>query len=129
MVRHTSAPWSEGERRSAEALRISMIEIVLNLTVEANALLNGQKDRLDIAGDAPMLAPEAFSTMTLVVHELVANSAKNGALLIKWREGVGPLVQVPKRRGFGSTIIERAIPFELKGKVETRFTLGGSRPI
>ncbi|MDW3182102.1 HWE histidine kinase domain-containing protein [Roseobacter sp.] len=226
VVRHTSAPWSESELRAAEALRISLIEIVLKLTdeasadrkaaaekqelliaelnhrvrnilnliqglvsqsktgtttveaytkvldgriqslarahdqltrqewaptalrklieVEVNAFLNGQKERLVISGDAPMLAPEAFSTMALVVHELVTNSAKygaladhsghvsidlsipdDGALLIKWREQGGPPVQAPTRRGFGSTIIERTVPFELNGTVETRFKLTG----
>ncbi len=226
MVRNTSASWSDGELRAAEALRISLIEIVLKLTdeanagrkaaaekqelliaelnhrvrnilnliqglvsqskaeattietytrvldgriqslarahdqltrhewsptalralieVEANAFLNGQKDRLVISGEAPLLAPEAFSTMALVVHELVTNSAKygaltdrsghvsvdlsipdDGALIIKWREQGGPPVQAPTRRGFGSTIIERTVPFELNGKVETRFKLAG----
>ncbi len=226
MVRSTSAPWSESELRAAEALRISLIEIVLKLTdeanahrkaaaekqelliaelnhrvrnilnliqglvsqsksdamtiesytkvldgriqslarahdqltrqewsptamrdliqVEVNAFLSGQKDRLTVTGDAPLLAPEAFSTMALVIHEMVTNSAKygaltdrsgrvsidlhiadDGALIIKWREMGGPPVQPPKRRGFGSTIIEHTVPFELKGKVETRFKLAG----
>jgi two-component sensor histidine kinase len=226
MVRHTSSPWLERELRIAEALRISLIEIVLKLTdeanaerrvaaekqelliaelnhrvrnilnliqglmsqtkgdatsiatytqvldsriqslarahdqltrhawspsalrdlinVEANAYLNGQSDRLRITGDAPMLSAEAFPTMALVIHELVTNSAKygalsgtsgrltidlhiseDGALCMKWREHGGPPVQAPTRRGFGSTIIDRTVPFELKGTVETRFMLTG----
>ena len=226
MVRHTSESWSESEMRSAEALRVSLIEIVLKLTDEANAdrraaaekqelliaelnhrvrnilnliqglvsqsksdvtsidaytkvldgriqsmarahdqltreewaptslrkmiavelkaYMNGQENRVRITGDTPMLVPEAFSTMALVMHELVTNSAKygaltdrsgtvgihleildDGALMTEWREQGGPPVQAPKRRGFGSTIIERTVPFELKGKVETRFKLTG----
>lgn len=226
MVRETSSVWSESELRAAEALRISLIEIVLKLTDEANverkaasekqellvaelnhrvrnilnliqglvsqsksstaslesytkvldgriqsmarahdqltrqewspsalrdlievevdAFLSGQKGRVNITGDAPLLAPEAFSTMALVVHELVTNSAKygaltdqsgklwidlqiagDGALILKWREKGGPPVQAPTRRGFGSTIIERTVPFELGGKVETRYKLTG----
>ena len=226
MVRDTCAPWTERERHASEALRISLIEIVLKLTdeanaqrqlaadkqelliaelnhrvrnilnliqglvsqsknnaetiadytkvldgriqalarahdqltrhewaptalrdliaVESNAYLNGQQDRLEITGDAPMLAPEAFSTMALVVHELVTNSAKygaltdnsgkvaihldiadDGALVIEWRERGGPPVKVPTRRGFGSTIIEQTVPFELNGTVQTRYRLGG----
>ncbi|WP_375281239.1 HWE histidine kinase domain-containing protein [Pseudooctadecabacter sp.] len=226
MVRETSSVWSESELRAAEALRISLIEIVLKLTDEANAdrkeasekqellvaelnhrvrnilnliqglvsqsksstaslesytkvldgriqsmarahdqltrqewspsalrdlievevdaFLSGQKGRVNITGDAPLLAPEAFSTMALVVHELVTNSAKygaltdqsgklwidlqiaeDGALILKWREKGGPPVQAPKRRGFGSTIIERTVPFELGGKVDTSYRLAG----
>ncbi|MFC6583097.1 hypothetical protein [Sulfitobacter aestuariivivens] len=40
------------------------------------------------------------------------------------RQG-GPPVKAPTRRGFGSTIIENTIPFELKGKVETRYLVSG----
>ncbi len=226
IVRQTSAPWSDSELRATEALRISLIEVVLKLTdeanadrksaaekqelliaelnhrvrnilnliqglvsqsksgatsiegytkvldgriqslarahdqltrqewaptalrdligVEVNAFLNGERDRLAITGDAPLLAPEAFSTLALVIHEMVTNSAKygaltdrsgrvtidlkiaeDGALLIKWREVAGPPVQAPTRRGFGSTIIERTVPFELNGQVETRYKLTG----
>ncbi|WP_299652980.1 HWE histidine kinase domain-containing protein [uncultured Tateyamaria sp.] len=226
MVRNTSAPWIESELRAAEALRLSLIEIVLKLTdeanadrkaaaekqelliaelnhrvrnilnliqglvsqsksgavtlesytkvldgriqslarahdqltrqewapsairnlihVEVNAFLNGQRERLVVTGDAPLLAPEAFSTMALVIHELVTNSAKygaltdqsgrvgvdlniadDGALVIEWRERGGPVVKAPTRRGFGSTIIERTVPFELNGTVETRFKISG----
>ena len=97
-----------------------------------------------ITGDAPMLAPEAFSTVALVVHELVTNSAKYGAftdqsgrvaidlkiqndgsLAMNWREIGGPPVQAPSRRGFGTTIIEKTIPYELKGTVKTRYLLTG----
>ena len=226
MVRNTSVAWSETEVRAAEALRMSLIEIVLKLTdeanlqrqsaaekqelliaelnhrvrnilnliqglvsqgktgsttlaaytsvldgriqslarahdqltreawsptslrdlisVEATAFLAGQLDRLILSGDHPMLAPEAFSTMALVVHELVTNSAKYGALsdnsghvtihfdihsdgtlLMTWRERGGPPVKAPTRRGFGSTIIERTVPFELGGEVATRYRLTG----
>ena len=82
--------------------------------------------------------------MALVVHELVTNSAKYGALNdssgsvrldvqmqpdgvahLSWREENGPPVQAPKRRGFGTTIIERSIPFELKGRAETHYRVTG----
>jgi hypothetical protein len=34
-------------------------------------------------------------------------------------------VQPPSRRGFGTTIIERSVPFDLKGDAEIRFDLLG----
>ncbi|HEY1153367.1 MAG TPA: response regulator, partial [Pseudolabrys sp.] len=37
----------------------------------------------------------------------------------------GPPVQPPSRRGFGTTLIERSIPFDLKGETELRFDLLG----
>ena len=82
--------------------------------------------------------------LALVVHELITNSAKHGSLCdrsgsvqvtiartpddnlsIAWRERGGPPVRPPSRRGFGSTIIEKSIPFELKGGAELRFVLTG----
>lgn len=114
------------------------------IAVEVNAFLTKAADRLTITGDAPMLSPEAFSTMALVIHELVTNSAKygaltdrtgkvtvdlslkkDGALSIAWREVGGPPVQAPTRQGFGTTIIEKTIPYELKGKAETRYQVTG----
>jgi len=110
------------------------------ISVEVNAFLHGQHDRLQVEGDYPLLAPQAFSTMALVVHEMVTNSVKygaltdqsgtvridldiqdDGALMIHWRERGGPPVQAPTHRGFGTTIIDRTVPFELQGTVETRF--------
>jgi CheY-like chemotaxis protein len=48
-----------------------------------------------------------------------------GDLSISWRESGGPPVRKPTRRGFGTTIIERSIPFELKGEADMRFKLTG----
>lgn len=114
------------------------------IEVEVSAFLNNKRDRLIVTGDAPMLLPEAFSTMALVVHELVTNSVKygalsgdtgsvaidlrreaDGALSITWREANGPPVSAPTRRGFGRTIIEKTIPYELKGDCETRYAVSG----
>ncbi|MEO0463931.1 MAG: HWE histidine kinase domain-containing protein [Pseudomonadota bacterium] len=111
---------------------------------EMAAYLNEKADRFKISGDEVLVAPEAYTVLALVVHELVTNSAKYGSLCdrsgslsvdvkrthfgdikIAWREYGGPPVKPPTRRGFGSTIIERSIPFELKGEAELRFKLTG----
>src|ERR1700744_3601980 len=46
-------------------------------------------------------------------------------LIIDWKESGGPPVRPPARRGFGTTIIERSIPFDLNGDAELRFDLLG----
>lgn len=111
---------------------------------EAAGYLLDKSDRVRLDGDDVMLTPTAYSTVALVVHELMTNSAKYGALAdrsgtvhvrlnrlddgsleIFWTEQNGPPVSAPKRRGFGTTIIERSIPFELQGEAEIAYVVSG----
>jgi light-regulated signal transduction histidine kinase (bacteriophytochrome) len=115
------------------------------IETEVTAFVAERRDRVRITGDDVLLAPEAFSTLALVVHELVTNAAKYGALKhehgtvnitltrrgddglkIEWRERGGAAVKPPEGRGFGTTVIERSIPFELGGTAELRFALTGT---
>lgn len=223
ILRNTSAPWTSGERRAAEALRVTLLEVVLRLSdaslkerakaqesqeiliaelnhrvrnilnlikglinqskgdaksvaeftdivggrvhalarahdqitkenwspasaqeliqTEAKAYLDSKKDRVLISGPDALLSPAAFTTLSLVIHELMTNSMKygalcdskgsvdltmkkheDGALEINWREKGGPPINTPPtRKGFGTTIIEKSIPFELKGNAELTF--------
>ena len=43
----------------------------------------------------------------------------HGRLAIDWSENGGPPVKPPTRRGFGSTVIERSIPYDLKGEARS----------
>ncbi|EAR50435.1 hypothetical protein OG2516_08858 [Oceanicola granulosus HTCC2516] len=110
---------------------------------EVNAYLGGDGERVRVDGADVELSPTGFTTLALVMHELVTNSAKYGALsgdaglvtidlgwegddfTLAWRESGGPAVVAPTRQGFGTTIIERSIPFELKGTARTRYEAGG----
>ena len=114
------------------------------LESEAGAYLGARAGRVRMEGPDVALDPKAFATLALVVHEMMTNSAKYGALadstgqvqviwrldpgaslVIDWKESGGPPVQPPSRRGFGTTIIERSVPFDLKGDAEIRFDLLG----
>jgi light-regulated signal transduction histidine kinase (bacteriophytochrome)/CheY-like chemotaxis protein len=111
---------------------------------EAGAYLGSRAERIRMGGPDIALDPKAFATLALVVHEMMTNSAKYGALadstgqvdvgwsldqnsslIIEWKESGGPPVTPPSRRGFGTTIIERSIPFDLNGDAELRFDLLG----
>lgn len=111
---------------------------------EIEAYLTGQSDRFVLTGERVLITPDAYTVLALVVHEMMTNSAKYGSLCdrsgsvkvhvsrtprgdlsISWRETGGPPVKTPTRRGFGSTIIERSIPFELGGQSDLRFQLAG----
>ena len=103
------------------------------IDAEAAAFLADQTERIIVDGPDFLLNPQAYSTMALVIHELVTNSAKYGGLsdsgkahiswrlneagdlLLEWRESGGPPVKPPSRKGFGSTIIDRSVPYDLGG--------------
>ncbi|MBX3594588.1 HWE histidine kinase domain-containing protein [Sphingomonas sp.] len=109
------------------------------IDAESGAFVEGG-DRIHAKGEPVMLNPQAFSTMALVVHELVTNSTKYGALsvpgghvefswhrgargdlLLQWRDIGGPAMVKPTRKGFGTTIIERSLPYDLGGEAEARY--------
>ncbi|QPH52359.1 HWE histidine kinase domain-containing protein [Pontivivens ytuae] len=114
------------------------------LQAEAEAFSTDAFDRIIISGTDAKLEADAYSTMALVLHELVTNATKYGALSsrngrvlisikqgeeggidLEWVEIGGPAVAEPLRRGFGSTVIERAVVHELRGTAELLFDPGG----
>lgn len=116
------------------------------VNAEAGAYLGGKLDRVIVTGPDALVMPEAFTTIALVIHEMITNSAKYGALsdsrgrigmttefdrlgryTIRWQESGGPPVKPPTRRGFGSTVIERAIAHDLRGDARLDFALAGLR--
>lgn len=106
---------------------------------EAAAFLADRPDRIKTTGGHVLLNPQAYSTMALVIHELVTNSAKYGSLSdagtvtidwqrdgqgdlrILWQEQGGPPVQPPTRKGFGSTIVDRSVPYDLGGDASIEY--------
>jgi light-regulated signal transduction histidine kinase (bacteriophytochrome) len=110
------------------------------IAAEGAAYFHDQSPRIHCSGPEVLLLPQGFSTLALVVHELMTNSAKYGALLvatgtielswiidgadrlvIDWREVGGPLVGKPTRRGFGTALIERSIPHDLNGETSVHY--------
>ena len=84
--------------------------------------------------------------MAVVIHELVTNARKHGALTsptgrvivtttpdevggiaMGWHEAGGPPVRPPTRRGFGSTILEQTVPFECNGTCASSYHADGFR--
>lgn len=225
-VRHKSHPWSESDRRFAEALRISVVEVLLfnsellaeeraraavrqrvlnqelnhrvknilavigslmaqkpqqGATLESYAaalrgriqalafahdqvvrdengghlreLLQAElgpysaaADRITLDGPGVALDARAFSVMALVAHEMATNAAKYGALSqadtrldvswlldaagdcrITWQESGVDGVAVPTKTGFGSSLIERSVPFDLGGQSRLEFRADGLR--
>jgi light-regulated signal transduction histidine kinase (bacteriophytochrome) len=114
------------------------------LEAEAQAWASGEQDRVMFSGPAIILDARAYQTLALVFHEMMTNAVKYGALSrptghllvswhlvanqdlrIEWCESGGPIVAAPSRRGFGSVVIERTIPFELQGEARIEYRIEG----
>ncbi|NEU99534.1 chemotaxis protein CheB [Bradyrhizobium uaiense] len=94
--------------------------------------VGGNPDRVKITGQPVFLPADLATPFGLVFHELATNAAKYGpfsrragtvdlswnlekrngqpSLTVIWRERGGPKITEPKTKGFGSELIERAIP-------------------
>lgn len=106
-------------------------------------------ERIVLRGEDVVLRPRAVLTLAMAVHELTTNAAKYGALSvptgsveitwrpvveegrkhlrIDWIESGGPEVVVPKRRSFGSRMIEGSIDAELGGIAKLNYPAEGLR--
>ena len=93
--------------------------------------LEGFGPRVSIDGPGIFLNPGAAQGFALVLHELATNAAKHGSLSTEggtvsvgwaidastteptihfhWQESGGPVVTAPKRKGFGTVLLERAV--------------------
>jgi len=104
-------------------------------------------EQLRVSGPPVRLQPKAAETFALAIHELATNAIKHGALtqsigridvswrideaansaelVFEWWERGGPAVAPPKRKGFGTELLERTLAFELKGKTTLVFDPSG----
>ncbi|MGF7147356.1 light-regulated signal transduction histidine kinase (bacteriophytochrome) [Sphingomonas zeicaulis] len=115
------------------------------IDAEAAAFAATRENAILHDGPPVLLNPQAYSTMALVIHELVTNSTKYGSLsadgevrirwsrngqndlVLTWQETGGPRVTKPTRKGFGTTIVERSVPYDLGGASEIDYAPDGVR--
>ena len=118
------------------------------MSAELEATGNGRSQEAVIHGPPVDLPGEGIQPMALALHELATNAVKHGALScltghleitwrvedgsdpallrLEWREtGVPMLRDRPERQGFGTELIERALPYQLKAQTKLQFTPDG----
>jgi PAS domain S-box-containing protein len=99
--------------------------------------------RIAMHGPKLRLNPASAQAIGLALHELATNAGKYGALsadtgrvdvcwgtdgdalIMSWTEREGPLVSAPRRRGFGTIVMETMAERSVDGKVAINYALSG----
>jgi PAS domain S-box-containing protein len=106
-----------------------------------------EMSRIRLHGPKVMIDRRMLLPFSMLLHELYTNAAKHGALSVpaglidirwrreeseglswlafEWRESQGPAVEPPRKTGFGSMLIERAIARELNADIALNFDSAG----
>ena len=109
---------------------------------------HGHGGRFRVSGPEIAVNARAALVLALALHELSTNAAKYGALSspggavdiawsvaadgaepivrLVWREGGGPSVAPPRREGFGTRLIERALAETVGGTATLEYPPGGA---
>jgi two-component sensor histidine kinase len=132
--------------------RVDATVIDLRELVSAEIAAHGkeamQSGKIIMHGPSVELPTSAAQAIGLAIHELATNAIKYGALAqpdgklritwsvmseaaephvnLEWREsGVEMPATPPERKGYGSELIERALPYQLKAKTKLEFAPDG----
>lgn len=104
-------------------------------------------ERATIAGPPVRLRPKAAQVLAMALHELTSNGIEHGSLALPqgrvtvawqirpsepepilalmWNETGGREVARPTRRGFGTTVIEDVLAYELEARSALNYELDG----
>jgi PAS domain S-box-containing protein len=144
----------EGRIKSMSAAHALLSDIVWH-GADLMALVRGQlapyamDANMTITGTDIMLSPSAAQAVAMVLHELVTNAVKHGALSIRggrvsvswerrlngnpatnliliWHEVGGPPAAREIQSGYGIELIRELIPHELGGNVDLMFASNGA---
>ena len=121
------------------------IREVLSQELSVHGAVEGEN--LKQRGPEISIPAKQAEVLSMVVHELVTNAVKHGALSaenghieiswdahdrgnenefqLRWRERASLIAHEPARRGFGSEFLEKSIPHMLRGRFERTFGSDG----
>ena len=119
----------------------SIVEVI---ETEMAPYFESDRRKIVLEGPDAVIAPNDALSLGLLIHELVTNAAKYGALstaagtlsltwsitdaqqiLFDWREQGGPAPAQDPKRGFGSDLIEKVISRELRSDIKLEFPASG----
>lgn len=121
------------------------LHALVTAELAAHSEADVSSDKIKVDGPPVALPPTAAQALGLALHELATNAVKYGALAqptgklevtwelkakrptpevaLEWRESGVRMGSVgsPKRKGYGSELIERALPYQLSAKTQLEF--------
>ena len=119
------------------------LEAILRDEMRAAAL---GEERVRLSGPPLRLPARTAEMMALAVHELTTNAIKFGALAapggtvavawdlepgepswlrLRWSEAGGRPARAPRRKGFGSELIDRMLPYSLRARTRVEHRAEG----
>ncbi|GFZ61016.1 Phytochrome:GAF:ATP-binding region, ATPase-like:histidine kinase A, N-terminal:HWE histidine kinase [Pseudomonas amygdali pv. eriobotryae] len=126
----------------AEWISTELVDLIEQLQA-----VNAGAHKISFTGNPVTLEPRVSLTLSMVMHELMANAVQHGALSsaagqvtvistldaghnpptlkIEWSETGGPPIAASTVKGFGFRLIRRSIERELKGKADIQFASTG----
>jgi two-component sensor histidine kinase len=137
----------QGFLSRSSAYAVPLADVV---EAELQAAGDGASEKVEVGGPAVDLPGESIQAIALALHELATNAVKYGAiahpsgrlsvtwrveagsnddlrrLVLDWRESGVPMPDgPPARRGYGSELITRALPYQLRAETALEFTQDG----
>jgi PAS domain S-box-containing protein len=127
------------------------IDLYALVAAQLAAHRDAEAGKVTIEGPPVEVPPGSAQALALALHELATNAVKYGALgqpsgklsvtwdveedggrrrlTLDWRESGVPMsgTELPTSRGYGSELIERALPYQLKAKTKLEFGADGVR--
>jgi two-component system, chemotaxis family, sensor kinase Cph1 len=121
--------------------------VSLRTVVEDETAPYNAEGNVHIEGSDITLSARRALSVAMAIHELATNAAKYGALssatgsvwvrwsslqaenriALEWVETGGPAAHKPRRRGFGSLLLQEILPADLDGTIELNFGEPGVR--
>jgi PAS domain S-box-containing protein len=124
------------------------LRTLIEMELEAHGDGGADPGKVRVEGPPVALPAGSAQTLALALHELATNAIKYGALkqlagrlavtwavegdgrrvLLEWREtGVLSVAEdtLPRRKGYGSELIERALPYQLGAETRLEFGVDG----
>jgi PAS domain S-box-containing protein len=120
------------------------LHTLIDMELAAHTDDTGKTGKVVVQGPPVALPASAAQVLALAVHELATNAAKYGALVqpagklavtwqiteesgesraeLQWRESGVPMGQNgPKRKGYGTELIEKALPYQLGAETDLNY--------